>query len=58
MRALERNESVNSYLAEVLRRYADASGSVMDDVIALARSSEAGAAGTGRTWTRDDLHRG
>jgi plasmid stability protein len=58
MRALERHESVNSYLAEVLRRYADASESPMEDVIALARASEAGTAGRRRRWTRDELHRG
>ncbi|MFT4225774.1 hypothetical protein [Micropruina sp.] len=57
-RALERNESVNAYLADVLRRYAGSADSTMDDVIALARASEAGSAGTGRNWTRDELHRG
>lgn len=58
LRALERNESVNSYLADVLRRYADADDSAMAEVIALARTSEAGADGSGRSWTRDELHRG
>lgn len=58
LRALERNESVNAYLAEVLRRYADADGTAMAEVIALARDSEAGTQGGGRSWTRDELHRG
>lgn len=58
LRALERNESVNSYLAEVLRRYADADGGAMSEVIALARASQAGADGSDRLWTRDELHRG
>lgn len=58
LRALERNESVNSYLADVLRRYADADDSAMAEVIALARASEAGGGGAGRSWTRDELHRG
>lgn len=58
LRALERNESVNSYLADVLRRYADADDSAMAEVIALARTSEAGVDGSGRSWTRDELHRG
>ena len=57
-RALERNESVNAYLADVLRRYAGSADSTMDNVIALARASEAGSAGAGRNWTRDELHRG
>lgn len=57
-RALERNESVNSYLADVLRQYADADTGAVEDIIALAQASEAGASGTGRNWTRDDLHRG
>lgn len=58
LRALQRNESVNAYLAGVLRRYADGGGSAMDDVLALARTSTAGSTASERTWTRDDLHRG
>lgn len=57
-RALERNESVNAYLADVLRRYAGPGDSAMDQVIALGRASDAGSGGTGRNWTRDELHRG
>lgn len=55
LRALQRDESVNAYLAEVLRRYADADGTAMPAVIDAARSSRAGSGG--RTWTRDDAHR-
>lgn len=58
MRALQRNESVNAYLAQVLRRYADDEGSAMDEVIALARQSSAGSGARGRSWTRDQAHRG
>lgn len=58
MRALQRNESVNAYLAQVLRRYADDEGSAMDAVITLARQSRAGSDAPGRSWTRDEAHRG
>jgi hypothetical protein len=60
MRALERHESVNAYLAEMLRHYADGD-SVQADVMAqlarLADSTSAGADARGREWTRDELHR-
>ncbi len=56
-RALQRKESVNAYLAGVLKRYAEGT-TAMDDVIALAQDNAAGAAGTERTWTREELHRG
>ncbi len=58
MRALRRNESVNAYLAQVLRRYADDEGLAMNGVIALARQSHAGSEASGRSWTRDEAHRG
>lgn len=57
IRALHRNESVNSYLAEVLRRYADEGESPMDRVLAAAERSTAGSGSAGRTWTRDELYR-
>lgn len=59
IRALERGESVNAHLAECLNRYAG--GSPQRDVITrvfdLADKAGAGSAATGRSWTRDDLHR-
>ncbi|QQS00933.1 MAG: hypothetical protein IPK37_19625 [Austwickia sp.] len=61
IRALQRNESVNAYLAEVLRQYADApaAATVFE---AAAQIAESGAAHTPRqpvrAWTRDELHRG
>ena len=58
IRALRREESVNAYLARILRRYADEENSAMDDVIALAHESRAGSDATGRSWTRDEAHRG
>lgn len=60
MRALERDESVNAYLAESLRRYADAetASDRMAQVLEVAEDSTAGSGGSGRTWTRDELHRG
>lgn len=58
MRALRRNESVNAYLAEQLRRYADADdrSTPMAEFLELARASDAGSGPGGRTWTRDELH--
>lgn len=59
MRALQRDESVNAYLAESLRRYADAGADdSMARVLALAEASTQGSGRAGRTWTRDELHRG
>ena len=59
IRALERNESVNRFLAETLERYADGdAGAAAADLIALARSFKTGHVGEGRGWTREELHRG
>lgn len=59
IRALQRNESVNRYLAETLERYADGDdGSAAEALIALARSVNTGHVGEGRGWTREELHRG
>jgi len=59
IRAIERQESVNSYLAEVLRRYADvgSQAQVFAELAEIAGSLEAGRSGHRRTWTRDQLHR-
>ncbi|MGI8949077.1 MAG: hypothetical protein ACR2FV_14125 [Ornithinimicrobium sp.] len=60
IRALERHESVNAYLARTLERYADSGVSaraVFAEIGELADAAQAGSEGTGRTWTRDDLHR-
>ena len=58
--ALQRDESVNAYLAESLRRYADASDADdhMSRALDAARGSTYGSGPAGRTWTRDELHRG
>lgn len=59
IRALQRNESVNRYLAETLERYADGDDdSAASALIALARSVNTGHVGEGRGWTREELHRG
>lgn len=60
IRALERHESVNGYLAEMLRRYADGGGQarVFADLAAIADVAGTGKEGLGRSWVRDDLHRG
>ncbi|MGB6057016.1 MAG: hypothetical protein WBF71_02030 [Microthrixaceae bacterium] len=59
IRAIERGESVNAYLAQSLRQYAGESPQedVIEAVLRLADVANAGTAGTGRNWTRDDLHR-
>ena len=59
IRALQRNESVNRYLAETLERYADGDDdSAASALIALSRSVNIGHVGKGRGWTREELHRG
>jgi len=59
IRALERHESVNAYLAEMLRRYADDSNQaqVFAELAEIADSVEPVQPGHRRTWTRDELHR-
>lgn len=60
IRALERHESVNVYLAQTLKRYADADRSprsVFASLGDLADKHRSGAQGEGRAWVRDDLHR-
>lgn len=59
IRALQRNESVNRYLAETLERYADGSGQdAVEELLDLARRTRTGHTGDGRGWTREELHRG
>lgn len=62
LRAIQRDESVNAYLAEALRRYADSDDAhadrTMARIVALAAGSRHGSGPRGRTWTRDELHRG
>lgn len=47
LRALQRDESVNAYLAEALRRYADA-GDAMETMARVLSIAEASTHGTGR----------
>lgn len=60
IRALQRRESVNSYLARALERYAGEvdPAAIFSRIGEVADQSGTGSAGAGRTWTRDDLHRG
>lgn len=60
IRALQRNESVNAYLADALRRYAEVSAQaeVFEELAALAREHPAGHDADRRTWRREDLQRG
>ena len=58
MRALAQGTSVSAVVREMLANYA-ADERVLDGrrrVAALARSSIAGRASTGRSWTRDELY--
>lgn len=58
IRALQRNESVNRYLAETLERYADgAADDAVNNLLAVAQRVQTGHAGEGRGWSRDELHR-
>lgn len=59
IRAIERHESVNAYLGEMLRRYADRDmgARVFEELGAIAERHRPGENGRGRNWTRDDLHR-
>lgn len=60
LRAIHRDESVNAFLADALRRYADASdqSEPMSAVLAAASRSAYGSGPGGRQWTREDAHRG
>jgi post-segregation antitoxin (ccd killing protein) len=62
IRALERGESVNSYLAEALRRYAgpdlDRQAEALSRLDAIADKAGVGSPDGGHAWTRDELHRG
>jgi hypothetical protein len=62
IRALERGESVNSYLAEALRRYAgpdlDRQQEAFSRLDEIADGAGIGSPEGGRSWTRDDLQRG
>lgn len=58
MRALTQGTTANAVVREMLASYAD-DDRVLDGrrrVAALARSSSAGRASSGRSWTREDLH--
>lgn len=59
IRALERHESVNAYLADMLRRYAahPDQSEIFAELAAIADTARAGSGAGGRKWTRDDLYR-
>ncbi|MGV9710789.1 hypothetical protein ACWDTI_09010 [Gordonia sp. NPDC003424] len=60
IRAIERGESVNQYLAQRLREYADTDIEISrrrraaDDFVALSRDLSGSSNGAG--WTRDELY--
>jgi hypothetical protein len=58
IRALERGESVNTYLAEMLKRYAGDydQAAIFEELGRAADTLRAGRDDSGRTWTRDDLY--
>jgi hypothetical protein len=59
IRALQEGTSVNALVREYLERFADAEGRVLEArrrVVELARASEAGTEGSGRTWEREEAY--
>lgn len=58
IRALEQGTSVNALVREHLERYArdERQRAALQELVALARSSDASSGHEGRTWTRDDLY--
>ena len=57
IRSLERNESVNKYLSDMLERYAGPDQQdVVESLLALADSRPAGSGEHGRGWSREDLY--
>lgn len=59
VRAVQRGESVNAYLAEVLRHYAEDPDQqrVFAALATISAAGQAGRDGGARTWSREDLHR-
>ena len=59
IRALQRNESVNAYLPDALRRYADdvPAQHVFEELATIAEVHRTGSGAAGRGWRRQDLHR-
>ncbi|AYD89238.1 hypothetical protein D5R93_02725 [Actinomyces lilanjuaniae] len=57
IRALERNESVNQYLSDMLERYAGTSQQdAVESLLALADARPASSGGGGRGWSREGLY--
>ncbi len=58
IKAIERGESVNSYLAEQLRKYADDPGQAeaIARLASLAERHRIGTPGVERSWTREDIY--
>ena len=58
-RALRRGESVNAYLVQALRRYADGDqpDHGMEQVLVAAESSAQRSGTQGRRWKRAEVHR-
>ncbi|MGB8380079.1 MAG: hypothetical protein WCG47_02320 [Dermatophilaceae bacterium] len=58
VRAAQRGESVNGYLAQMLRSYADTpdQATLFGEIAAIAQQYQ-GSRSPGRRWTRDELHR-
>lgn len=58
VRAIEQGTSVNAVVREFLESYAGAEDErrALQKFLAIAESSEAGSAGKGRGWTREELY--
>lgn len=58
IRAAQRGESVNAYLAQMLRSYADVPDQrALFAEIATVAEAHQDSESPGRRWTRDELHR-
>jgi hypothetical protein len=58
VRAVNEGTSVNEVVRQHLERYAGESpaAEALRDFLEIAERSNAGSAGTGRTWTREELY--
>ena len=58
IRAIEQGTSVNAVVRDYLETYAGLTEQreALRDLLTLAATTDSGSAGSGRGWTREDLH--
>lgn len=58
IRALEQGTSVNTLVRDFLERFAesDQARQAMNEIVEIAKRSQASSGPGGRTWTRDDVY--